>query len=134
MATARKLKKMPKLVGYCLASFVAVLITLTFFWLLNAFYDTFLIIDSDTHIEVQNFFNILFLVFFIILGFTVFPILVCLFLKFIGFFAKKQKKGKKSILKTISKNEKKIIYNTAVGYWFMYIIWLAVYFLFYLLK
>ncbi|MBU2539856.1 hypothetical protein KJ786_01710 [Patescibacteria group bacterium] len=134
MATARKLKKIPKLVGYCSASFVAVVITLSFFWLLFTFYDTFLIIDSETHVQVQSFFNILFFVFYLILGFTVFPILIYLFLRLISFFAKKQKKGKKSVLKTISKNEKKIIYNTAIGYWFLYVVGLAIYYMFYLSK
>lgn len=132
MITARKLKKMPKLVGYCSASFVAVAIALVFFWLLNFFYDTTLIIDSDTHVEVQSFFGVLFFVFFLILGFTVFPILIYLFLGLLRFFVKNQKKGKRSILKTILKNEKKIIYNAAIGFWFLYIIGLVIYFMVFL--
>lgn len=134
MATIRKLIRMPKLVGYSLAGFVSTAIVSFFFWFLESFYDITLIVDSDTNYKVESFFDVLFLIFFAVLGFTIFPVLLFFFLRGLKLLCKRFKTLGKSFLKNIIKKEKKIIYNGAIAYWFLYIMFLAIYFFVYFNK
>ncbi len=121
-----------KIVGYSLGACVAVAIILVFLWLLIAFYDITLVIDSDTHLQFQRFFDIIYFIFVIIIGFAVFPPVFDFALQ--GIYLFRNKKKKKGILYLIEKNKNKIIYSGAIGYWFLYIIGLSLYFTLYLTK
>lgn len=125
-------KKIPKIVGYSLAVCVAVIILLIFFWVLITVYDITLIIDSETHITFQRFFNVLYTIFIIILGFAVFPPIFHFTLE--GIYSLRNKKKKSGILYIISKKSEKIVYSGTMGYWFLYTVGLSLYFMFFLTK
>jgi|GEM_PF-4452278 len=122
MATFKKTKAMPALVGYSLAGFAATAIVFIFFWLLFNLYYATIIVDSDTYLLFDSFFRILSLIFLSILGFTFFPVLLYFIFRPISSLAKLQKKGKKSILKTVLKQENAVLYYGTIAYWVIYII------------
>lgn len=121
-------RRVPKIVGYSLGVCVAVIALLVFFWVLTNAYDITLIVDSDTHVTFQNFFDALYSIFIIILGFVVFPPLLHFTLE--GIYSLRNKKKKNGVLHMIAKNSKKIVYSGTIGYWFLYIVALSIYFIF----
>ena len=130
MAMSKKAKAMPKIVGYSLAGFIATAIVFAFFWILFNFFYAALIIDSDTYILFHSFSKILSLLFITILGFTFFPVVLYFLLRALGSIAILQKR-KKSILKTIYKQEESIIYYSALTYWIAYTLIFVISFIFY---
>lgn len=135
MSTTKKSgqnRQIPKIVGYSLGICVAVFVLIVFFWALITVYDITLIIDSDTHITFQRFFDVLYLIFVIILGFAIFPPIFHFTLE--GIYSLRNKKKKTGILYMIAKNSEKIVYSGTMGYWFLYIAGLSLYFFFYLTK
>ena len=129
----KKTKTMPKFVGYSLAGFCASLFVFAFFWCLNFFYNLVIYINDDMYIRFQSFFNCLSLVLLLVMGFTFLPPLVYGILT-IGSFLARNSTNRKSFLKKIAREKHRIIYYTSVGYWFLYIISMAGYSIFYLIK
>ncbi len=125
-------KKVPKIIGYSLGVCVAVAILLTFFWVLITAYDITIIIDSETHVAFQSFFNILYTISLIILGFTIFPPALYFVLEIIYSFRNKRKKT--GILHMIAKNTRKIVYSGTIGYWLLYLLGLFLFIIFYITK
>lgn len=128
----RSKSKMPKLVGYSLASSVAAAVTFIFFWVLDSFYEITIIIDADTHVKIGNFFAVLFSIFILIIAFSIFPVILYFLLSLISFLSSKL--NKKSVSKKLKANREKIVYYATFGYWFIFAVGLTACSIIFLIK
>jgi len=118
-------KRLPKIVGYSLAGFLAGLLVMGSVWMISFFYEVFFIPTSEMYITLQAFLRGVYLILYIVLAFTAFCPLVYLILTLVS----KLKRFRK-----LRKQREKITAYLSLGYWTLFVLSMMTYSILFLFK